>query len=312
MFRVDSLADKKRFRFFPQRVKNGSSAEAQVVCRRLARGHYENFIVTSWLLPSWLRPHFYSIYAYCRCADDLADEMGNREQRLAALDHWEAHLVACYEGRAQHPVFVALSETINQFDIPPEPFLDLLVAFRQDQHKWSYASIRELLEYCRYSACPVGRMILYLGRCHQREWVLLSDDICTGLQLANFWQDLRADTDRGRVYLPQDVCRHHGYDSGMLARREYNQAFRQLLAAEVFRAETLLLRGATLADRVAPELSLEVRLFVEGGLAILNAIRKVDYNVWAMRPTVTKVQKGKIFFRCWWGGYLRRHSRSKK
>ncbi len=212
----------------PQPLTLGQSRQ---YCRRLAERHYENFTVASRLLPRRLRQHVCNIYAYCRWADDLADETGDPQRSLALLDWWEKLLRQCYQGQATHPVFVALSETIHEFNIPAEPFLDLLVAFRQDQQVTRYETIDQLLEYCRYSANPVGRMVLYLGRCHTPERARLSDSICTGLQLANFWQDVARDWDRGRIYLPQADCRRFGYDEGCFARRECNEAFRQLLAA---------------------------------------------------------------------------------
>ena len=200
-------------------------------CRRLARRHYENFTVASRLIPHRLRQHVCNLYAYCRWADDLADEIDDPQQSLALLAWWEAQLRDCYRDRVAHPVFVALAETIGKFNIPPEPFVDLLVAFRQDQRLTRYESQEQLLEYCRYSANPVGRMVLYLGECHTPDRVRLADSICTGLQLANFCQDVARDWDRGRVYLPQAACRRFGYSEAMFARRECNDAFRQLLAA---------------------------------------------------------------------------------
>ncbi len=279
-----------------------SLLEAQAYCRRLARSHYENFTVASLLLPRRLRQHFFNVYAYCRMADDLADETGDPEQSTEWLDGWEDALRACYRGRAEHPVFMALRQTIDQFDIPPEPFLDLLVAFRQDQRSTRYASFDDLLGYCRNSACPVGRLVLYLGRCHRPELLELSDSVCIGLQLANFWQDVARDYDLGRVYLPQDVCRRHGYDEAMFARRESNDAFRRVMRAEVDRAEGYLRAGLPLAERVPPELRVDVALFARGGLAVLDAIRRIDYDVWRVRPTVSRRAQLRMLAHCWWRG----------
>ena len=279
-----------------------SLLEAQAYCRRLARSHYENFTVASFLLPRRLRQHFFNIYAYCRMADDLADETGDPEQNTERLGEWEDALRACYRGEAEHPVFVALRQTIDQFDIPPEPFHDLLVAFRQDQRAIRYASFDDLLGYCRNSACPVGRLVLYLGRCHRPELLELSDSVCIGLQLANFWQDVARDYDLGRVYLPQDVCRHHGYDEAMFARRESNDAFRCVLHAEVDRAEEFLRAGLPLAEQVPSELRVDVALFARGGLAVLDAIRRIDYDVWRVRPTVSRRMQLRLLARCWWQG----------
>ena len=195
-------------------------AQGRKYCRRLARGHYENFTVVSWLLPRRLRQHFYNVYAYCRWADDLADEPGDPQKSLALLDWWEKELRDCYAGKVRHPVFVALTETIRRFDIPIDPFVDLLVAFRQDQRIRCYDNLAQLTEYCRYSANPVGRLILYLGKCHSPERAQLSDSICTGLQLANFWQDVARDYEMGRVYLPAAEQSRFGYTPEMLARRD--------------------------------------------------------------------------------------------
>jgi squalene synthase HpnC len=266
-------------------------AEAQAYCRRLARRHYENFTVASWLLPRELRPHFHSVYAYCRWADDLADETGDAAQGIALLDWWEAQLRDCYRGEARHPVFVALRETVRRFDIPIVPLLSLLVAFRQDQHTTRYKSWDELRNYCRHSANPVGRLVLYLGRCHDEERGRLADQVCTGLQLANFCQDVAGDWDRGRVYLPQEDCLRFGYVADMFARREANPAFRELLAFEVERAERLLQAGLPLVPQVPGRLAVDVDLFIRGGLAILQAIRRADFDVWRRRPRVGRARK---------------------
>ncbi len=277
-----------------------SPAEARAYCRRLAHTHYENFSVASRLLPRALRPHFYNLYAYCRWSDDLADEMTSRQQSEELLDWWESQLRECYRGVATHPVFIALGETIREFAIPIGPLADLLVAFRQDQRMTRYENFDELLSYCRYSANPVGRLVLYLGRSCDERRAGLSDSICTGLQLANFWQDVARDWDRGRIYLPQDSLRAAGYTPEMFARRQYNPAFRQLLAEQVDRAEQYLRAGEPLVELVPRALRVDVSLFVAGGLAILEAIRRIDYNVWARRPVVSKLRKFGLLLGCWW------------
>lgn len=276
------------------------AAQGRKYCRRLARGHYENFTVVSWLLPRRLRQHFYNVYAYCRWADDLADEPGDSQKSLALLDWWEKELRDCYAGKVRHPVFIALSETIRRFDIPIDPFIDLLVAFRQDQRVRCYDNLAQLTEYCRYSANPVGRLILYLGRCHSPERAQLSDSICTGLQLANFWQDVARDHAMGRVYLPMAEQGRFGYTPEMLARQEFNDAFRRLLAAEVDLAEGYLRTGLPLVRWMPPELQLDVALFIHGGLAILRAIRQQNYDVWTSRPEVSRKTKLRLLLVCWW------------
>jgi len=283
-----------------RQAKRPSLARARSYCRRLARRHYENFTVASLLLPRHLRQHFYNLYAYCRWADDLADETGDPGQGLALLDWWEQELRECYQGHSLHPVFVALEDTIRQFAVPLDPFVDLLVAFRQDQRVARYESLDQLLDYCRYSANPVGRLVLYLGRCHDPERARLADSICTGLQLANFLQDVALDWERGRVYLPQTHCRQFGYDESMFARRECNEPFRRLMAAEAAEAEGWLRRGQPLVPLVPEELRLDVALFIHGGLALVEAIRRNQYDVWSRRPVLSKLEKLRIVARCWW------------
>src|SRR5690348_360470 len=179
-----------------------SLEEARAYCERLARSHYENFSVATWFLPKKLRPHFYSIYAYCRISDDLGDEVGDPQQSLALLDAWEEELNACYSGAPRHPVFVALRETIQQFGIPKHEFSDLLIAFRRDQTITRFPTFADVLDYCKYSANPVGHLVLYVGGYSDAERQQLADYTCTALQLANFWQDVSVDYSKGRIYLP--------------------------------------------------------------------------------------------------------------
>lgn len=278
-------------------------AEAEAYCRGLAESHYENFTVASWLLPTALRQPMCNVYAYCRWADDLADEVGDPARSLELLDWWERELLASYEGRAWHPVFVALRATNEEFAIPPEPYLDLLRAFRQDQRRTSYATFDELLGYCRNSANPVGRLVLHLGRCASAENIALSDSICTGLQLANFWQDVARDLDSGRVYLPEETLARFRYSRERLYQRTADDEFRQMLAFEVDRAAERLRAGSPLVERVPGELQIDVGLFVAGGEAILQAIRAADYDVWTRRPTVSKLAQTGLLARAAWNRF---------
>jgi squalene synthase HpnC len=280
--------------------KRYSAREAADYCRQLARSHYENFTVASWLLPRRLLPHFYSIYAYCRWADDLADETGDPQRSLELLDAWQDELERCYAGEAEHPVFVALGPTIRQFDIPREPFLRLLNAFRQDQEKTRYATHDEVLTYCRDSANPVGRLVLYLGECHDEECGELSDSICTGLQLINFCQDIARDWAKGRIYLPADVLARAGCSEATFARGVADEPFRAALEQEVQRAEDYLHRGQPLIERMPRELRVDIALFAAGGLAIAQAIRAIDFDVWRMRPTLSKPHQLRLLAGCWW------------
>jgi squalene synthase HpnC len=289
-------------------VRSLSLADGRAYCRRLAQTHYENFTVASWLLPAELRPHFHAIYAYCRWSDDLADETAGGEESLRLLDWWEAQLEDCYRGVATHPVFVALRPAIGEFDIPISPFRDLLTAFRQDQYCNRYETFNDLLGYCRNSANPVGRLVLYLARCHDDERGALADSICTGLQLANFWQDVARDYDRGRIYLPQETCRGAGYDESMFARHEFNPRFCQLLREEVDRAESFLRAGKPLVSAAPKSIRIDVQLFIDGGQAILSAIRGIDFDVWRKRPVVGKAAKLGLLVRAWWQTSRKNHT----
>jgi squalene synthase HpnC len=260
------------------------------------------------LLPAALRQHFYHIYAYCRWADDLADETGDPQRSLELLDWWEAELSACYAGYPRHPVFRALRETIETFSIPAEPFRNLLIAFRQDQQINRYDDFEQLLAYCGNSANPVGHLVLCLARNYDETSARLSNMICTGLQLANFWQDVAQDWDRGRVYLPQSTCRQFGYDESQFARREFNAAFRGALRFEVDRAEEVLKLGEPLVYLMPPELRADVWLFVQGGLKILAHIRRLDYNVWRQRPKVAKREQFALLAGFVWRRWLYRGS----
>ena len=276
-----------------------SPDEAKRYCRRLAKAHYENFTVANWFLPRVLKQHFYNVYAYCRWADDLADETGDPERSIQLLEWWEDQLNECYAGRATHPVFVALSETIREFAIPAKPFADLLAAFRRDQQAHEYETKETLLDYCRYSANPVGRLVLYLARCHDEDRGRLSDSVCTGLQLVNFWQDVARDWDIGRVYLPLADRRRFGYDDAMLQSHLYNEPFRRLMEAEVADAEERLRAGLPLVGMVPRGFRLQISLFIHGGLAVAEAIRESDYDVWKKRPALSKSKKLGIALRCW-------------
>ena len=265
--------------------------EARTYCRQLAESHYENFHVATWFLPKPLRSHFYSIYAYCRISDDLGDEVGDRTVALALLDLWGRELDACYEGRARHPVFVALAETIRVCSIPKEPFADLLVAFRQDQTVTRYATLDEVLGYCRYSANPVGRLVLYACGEMSEENFQLSDASCSALQLANFWQDVRVDFAKDRVYLPQDDMRRFGVSDETIALGVATPEFRALLRYEVNYARALFERGLPLIGRVNRDLALDLDLFSRGGLEILRAIERRDYDVLSARPSISRRTK---------------------
>lgn len=266
-------------------------AEARAYCERLARTHYENFSVATWFLPRKLKPHFHSIYAYCRISDDLGDEVNDPAQALALLDAWERELDACYDGQPRHPVFVALHETVRACDIPRHEFSDLLKAFRQDQTVKRYQSFDDLLGYCRYSADPVGHLVLYACGYRDEERQKLSDFTCTALQLANFWQDVVLDYAKGRVYLPLESLRRFGVREQQIAERRCTPQFVELMRFEVGRAREWFERGLPLVQKVDAELAIDIELFSRGGQAILDAIEAQGFDVLKSRPVVPKPRK---------------------
>ncbi|MEO8725633.1 MAG: squalene synthase HpnC [Acidobacteriaceae bacterium] len=274
-----------------------SLAEAKEYCRGLATSHYENFHVASWFLPRSLRPHFYSVYAYCRISDDLGDEVGDPTLSLELLEEWQAELDACYRGEARHPVFVALAETIQTCDIPKEPFAKLLAAFRQDQTTTRYESFDDLLGYCENSANPVGRLVLYLCGYRDAERQGLSDATCTALQLANFWQDVSLDRHKGRIYIPMESMRRFGVGEQELDGARASPRMKQLLRFEVERAREWFRRGMPLIAQVHQELALDIDLFSRGGMEILNAIERQDFDVLRRRPAISKPRKALLALR---------------
>ena len=284
--------------------------EAKAWCQRLSETHYENFHVASWFLPKALRPHFHAIYAYCRVSDDLGDETGSREQSLALLDMWNQELDACYRGETRHPVFVALAETIRECNIPKQPFADLLIAFKQDQTVTRFETMDEVLHYCRYSANPVGHLVLYVCGYRDEERFRLSDYTCSALQLANFWQDVRGDyADRDRVYFPQDDMRRFGVTEAMIADGQFTPGFRELMRYEVGYAREIFAKGLPLIGMVDRDLALDLDLFSRGGIEILNAIEEQNYDVLRARPAISKTRKAALLLRALTGKFLGRRLR---
>jgi squalene synthase HpnC len=287
-----------------------SLADSRAYCRFLATGHYENFPVVSLLLPKPLHQHFYHVYAYCRWSDDLGDETGDPQRALALLGWWRGELEACYAGQARHPVFVALAETIREFDIPRQPLTDLLSAFEQDQTVREYDTYPQLLDYCRRSADPVGRLVLALCRKATPENFPWSDSICTGLQLANFWQDVARDFDMGRIYLPREDRERFGYTRDQLDRRETNPQFLELMRFEVDRARQLLRPwkgpGEPELDQFPFRLQVDLELFARGGERILDRIAAIGYRVWQQRPTVNRWDAATLLVKCLGHALVRR------
>jgi squalene synthase HpnC len=268
-----------------------SLAEAQEYCRRLARTHYENFSVATWFLPKKLRQDFLNVYAYCRISDDLGDEVGDATAALALLDEWQAELDACYQGAPRHPVFVALAETVKKFDIPKHEFSDLLIAFRQDQTVTRFETFDDVLAYCRYSANPVGHLVLYLCGYNDPERQQLSDYTCTALQLANFWQDVSVDYAKGRIYLPLEDLRRYSVSEEDIQYNRNTPAFREMMKFEIERARQWFDRGLPLVGKVDGELAVDIELFSRGGQEILNAIERQNFAVLGRRPAISKTRK---------------------
>jgi squalene synthase HpnC len=282
-----------------------SLEDARRYCTRLATSHYENFSVATWFLPKHLHQHFFNVYAYCRISDDLGDEVRDTQVSLALLDRWEQELDATYytlEGKinaigARHPVFVALADTIGTFAIPKHEFSDLLTAFRQDQTVPRYETFDDLLGYCKNSANPVGHLVLYLCKYKDEERQRLSDHTCTALQLANFCQDVSVDWKKGRIYLPLEDLRRFGVSEDQIAEGRFNSQFRDLVRFEVERARQWFDLGLPLIKIVNRSLALDLELFSRGGLAILKAIEKQDYDVLLRRPSLSKLRKVELAFR---------------
>jgi squalene synthase HpnC len=247
--------------------------------------------VASWFLPRRLRQHFFNVYSYCRISDDLGDEVGDTAASLALLDQWEQELNACYEGSPKHPVFVALAETVREFDIPRHEFSDLLIAFRQDQTITRFETFNDVLAYCRYSANPVGHLVLYLCGYRDPERQQLSDFTCTALQLANFWQDVSVDYAKDRIYLPLEDLRRFNVKEDDIARDNNTPAFCALMKFQVERAHDWFRQGLPLIAQVDKELAIDLDLFSRGGQEILHAIEQQGYAVLGNRPSISKPRK---------------------
>ncbi len=296
------LDDLKRYGPRPDQSRAAvSRAEAWAYCDHLTRAHYENFSVVTWLTPKPLRPAFQSIYAFCRWSDDLGDEVGDPARSTELLAWWRGELHALFAGEApRHPVMIALGEIVREFAIPIDPFEALIAAFEQDQVVTEYATYNDLLDYCTRSANPVGHLVLYLGRVFNPENARLADLTCTGLQLANFWQDVARDLTIGRIYLPVEDRERFGYRDADLRDRRFTPKFAALLSFEVERARDLLRSGRALLDRLPQGLAVDVDLFGRGGMAILDRIEAQEFDVWRSRPEVGKVAKLALLARAVW------------
>ena len=269
-----------------------SDADAQSYTRWLATHHYENFHIVSFLLPRELHQDFYNVYAFCRWADDLGDEIGDTAESLRLLAWWQGLLDRMYDAQAaEHPVFVALRGTVRRRSLPKQPFSDLIKAFVHDQTVTRYPTWEDVFYYCRHSANPVGRLVLYLCGYSDAERQKLSDATCTALQLANFWQDVSVDLKKNRVYIPLEVMQHHGYTVDDLFAGRETPAFQAVMKDVVGRARELFIQGLPLCDVVNRRLSLDLQLFSRGGMRVLDKIEQQQYRVLHARPSISKVER---------------------
>lgn len=266
--------------------------QALAYTRWLATHHYENFHVVSFLLPKRLHQDFFNVYAFCRWADDLGDEIGDAAESLRLLAWWRGELRALYEGRpVSHPVYVALRDTVTRHSLPVDPFEDLIHAFEQDQVVTRYETWEDVLGYCRYSANPVGYLVLYLCGYRDAERQLLSDATCTALQLANHWQDVSRDAGRQRVYVPLEVLRRHGSSLEDIFAARNTDAFRSAMRELVERTRPIFEQGLPLVRMVDRRLALDLDLFSRGGLRVLDKIERQGYAVLGRRPAISKLER---------------------
>ena len=268
-----------------------SPQEALAYTRWLATHHYENFHIVTLFLPKRLHQDFYNVYSYCRWADDLGDEIGDTGESLRLLAWWREGLDAMYRGAATHPVFVALLPTVRRYSIPRQPFSDLIDAFVQDQTVTRYRDWDALFDYCRCSANPVGRLVLYLCGYSDPARQSLSDATCTALQLANFWQDVTVDLQKDRIYIPLEIMERHGYSVEELFARRFSPAFREVMREVVAQAQTLFEKGLPLSGMVDRRLALDLDLFSRGGMRVLAKIEQQGYDVLASRPSISKTER---------------------
>jgi squalene synthase HpnC len=300
----------------PESTQRVSLKEALGYCHALANGHYENFSVMSSLVPPHLRDDFAAVYAFCRWADDLGDEMGDPDESLRLLAWWRRELADCFSGIPVHPVMVALAETVKRHDLPSEPFENLIGAFEQDQTVTRYDTWDQLIEYCQGSANPVGRLVLMLlGEPRDTETFRGSDAICTGLQLVNHWQDVGRDMlERDRCYIPREMIQVDDFESrlrecaalGFCVDHDFLEASRKVVSACVRRTEPYFIEGASLIPRLKPESRPVVRLFRDGGLHMMTLIGHWNYETVLHRPRLSVVTKFALVSRAWLGARMAR------
>lgn len=284
----------------------GDLASAESFCTAVANSHYENFSVVSLLVPRRLRQDFANVYAFARWSDDLADEAAGPAEACRNLAEWRAGLESCFLGKADHPIYVALASTATRRGLSIEPFSDLLDAFEQDQVKTRYESREELIDYCRRSANPVGRIVLGLEGCRDAALVRLSDAICTGLQLVNFWQDIRRDRLAGRIYVPRDDLRRHGVGEDDLSKDAATTSVRHLVRELVDWSREWFEAGRPLVDVAPRPLRPAITAFFGGGVAVADAIARADYDTLARRPVIGRLTKARLVAAAAWRSLITR------
>ena len=261
-------------------------------CQQIVRNHYENFPVASWFLPKRLRLPISVIYAFARHADDLADEGTLPDsERLEALEQYQHNFAAAlFESYSDDPVLFALSDVIHTHNLPPQCFFDLLKAFKMDTQTKRYQSFGDILYYCQHSANPVGRLLLHLHKQDSPTNLSLSDNVCTALQLINFYQDIGQDyKENNRIYIPLDELETYNVTEDTFRKNINNESIKQLLEHQVHRARALMIAGAPLGNNLTGLFGLEIRLVIQGGLSITNKLQKIP-NVFN-RPRLTKQDK---------------------
>lgn len=264
-------------------------------CQRLAQSHYENFPVASRLIAANKRKYVWAIYAFARTADDFADEIKDKQESLSRLAQWDKNLDEALNSDPEDPIFIAIKKTIEDCNIPPSLLHDLVTAFKRDVTQTRYQNFADLLDYCHYSANPIGRLVLILHGYRDEYLFSLSDAICSALQLANFWQDVSVDLEKDRVYIPQDYMKKYFYSEKDLFNKVYNEQFIDMMRALITKTEDLFQEGWPLIDKLNKDLRSEIYITWRGGMTILKKIRDCKYTVLTDRPTLSLFDKIKLF-----------------
>lgn len=281
---------------------------------KFAKSHYENFPVVSLFLPKYLRKHVAVVYQFARDADDLADEgLEKAEIRIQNLESYESQLKDCLHGKFANDFWMALKNTIDAYKLTPKYFSDLLSAFKQDVIKKRYENFDSVLDYCRRSANPVGRIILELFDIRDNESVEYSDAVCTALQLTNFYQDTAIDFQKNRIYIPQNEMLEFGVSENTFELKTGNGNFTRLLEFQVERTQELFNKGRKLVPRLPKQLRFQIRLTILGGEEILKKIKSTGYNVLNIRPKLSKIDYVKLFIKstAFDGGFIQTNSKRK-